>query len=206
MIEALLFGFARMFRHEPTFQKYSATGAEISAALQGKRVAIIGNARALGETSFGARIDAADIVIRINRAPMQNATSHGTKTNWVALATSLSQEDYSRIAPQRILWMSHKRKRLPHWIAQKAGFYLHPLTDWQRLNKHLGHPPSTGAMIIDLIQRSDAQSIDLYGFDFFQSKSLSGSRKASQVPHDFSAEKDYVLGLKDTDKRFTINN
>lgn len=206
MKEALQFGIARIFRHEPTFQKYSVPRSEIIAELANRKIAIVGNARALENASFGTAIDAADIVIRINRAPMPTATSHGSKTDWLALATSLPRQELSRIAPRRVLWMSHKRKRLPLSIAQTDGFYLHSLTDKQTLHRTLGNPPSTGVMLIDLAAASEAQSIDLFGFDFFVSKSLSGSREAAQVPHDFNAEKSFVHSLADKDHRIIIHN
>ncbi|MGR3663010.1 MAG: glycosyltransferase family 29 protein [Paracoccaceae bacterium] len=204
-MSSLRFLYDRILRPE-TLNRFSIPQTDLLAALTNRTIAIVGNARSLSTTDNGPKIDAADIVIRINRAPMPAATSHGTKTNWLALATSLPRQDFTRINPDRTLWMSHKRKRLAQWIAQTEGFYLHPQTDWQRLQAQLGGPPSTGAMVIDLAHRSKARSIDLYGFDFFASKSLSGSRDATQVPHDFSAEKHYVQTLLAKDSRFTLHN
>lgn len=202
---SLRFLIDRYMRPE-TLNRFSIPQTDLLAALANKTIAIVGNARSLAATEHGPKIDAADIVIRINRAPMPNTISHGSKTNWLALATSLPPQDFTRIKPDRTLWMSHKRKRLAQWIAQTNGFYLHPQTDWQRLKTQLSGPPSTGAMIIDLAHGSKARSIDLYGFDFFASKSLSGSRDATQVPHDFYAEKHYVQTLLTQDDRFTQHN
>jgi hypothetical protein len=176
----------------------------LDECLAGKSVALVGNARALADASHGAEIEATDIVIRINRAPRPTAESHGTRTDWLALATSLSTRERADIAPGRILWMSHKRKRLPYRIAAGDGFYLHPLEDWRALGRQLGAPPSTGAMVIDLLARSGARRIGLYGFDFFASKSLSGRRGAEQVPHDFAAEAAWVRALAENDPRFTL--
>lgn len=205
MIQALQFALARLRAHEDVLQRYSVKQSDLADALADKSIAIVGNARALADTTYGAAIDAADIVIRINRAPMPAKISHGAKTNWLALATALSHEDFSRISPDRTLWMSHKRKRLTLRIAQTTGFYLHPLADYRALETQLGNPPSTGAMLINLTHNSNAKSIDLYGFDFFASKSLSGSRSAAQVPHDFDAEKSLVHALADTDPRLTLH-
>lgn len=41
----------------------------------------------------------------------------------------------------------------------------------------------------DLLARSTATKITLYGFDFFASLSLSGRRTSAQVPHNFQAER-----------------
>lgn len=178
---------------------------EILQALSGKRVALIGNARALAQAGHGAAIDAADLVIRINGAPMPAAQSHGTRTDWLALATRLGAHDRRRLAPDRVLWMSPKRKRLDWRTANSAGFYLHPLEDYQALQTTLGAPPTTGAMMIDLITRSDMNALDLFGFDFFASLSLSGGRTAAQVPHDFGAESRWFDRLRQSDRRITLH-
>ncbi len=191
----------RTLRREAALQALSVPQAKLLDQLAGKRVALVGNARALAETDHGAAIDAADVVVRINRAPMPDAHSHGTRTDWLALAVELGNEDRTRIGAGRYLWMSHKRKRLDFQTATSPGFYLHPLTDYEALKQRIGAPPTTGAMMIDLIARSDMARLDLYGFDFFASLSLSGSRTAAQVPHDFSAESSWVESLMMADRR-----
>lgn len=200
----LRFLIARILRNEPMLASLSVPQPDLLAALRGKHVALIGNARALAETEHGAAIDAADLVIRINLAPMPSAKSHGSRTDWLALATRLGQADRARIAPRRILWMSHKRKRLDWQTASSPGFYLHPLTDYLSLKDKLGAPPTTGAMMIDLLLRSDLASLTLYGFDFFASQSLSGRRTADQVPHDFTSEADWVAALAEADPRLKL--
>jgi len=137
---------------------------------------------------------------------MPSAISHGVRTDWLALATSVSKADVDRIQPDRILWMSHKRKRLRLWAAETKGFYLHSSDLYQRLVGALRAPPTTGLMMIDLVIRSRAKSVDLYGFDFFSSLSLTGSRTAAQVPHDFAAERDWANALVKSDNRLTVNN
>lgn len=196
---------ARLKRDEVLLSQTSCPKAELLTELENISVAIIGNSRALTETSFGAGIDRADIVIRINRAPMPAANSHGTKTNWLALATKLEKSEGTSLNPDRIFWMSPKRKRLPFWVANRPGFYLHPLGDFETLKTQLSAPPTTGLMIIDLVSQSKAKSIDLYGFDFFASLSLTGSRTAEQVPHDFVTEKSWVNDLAKRDSRLIVH-
>ncbi|TRW98859.1 hypothetical protein FNJ84_04735 [Paracoccus sp. M683] len=200
----LRFHFARLFGDEPLLAGMSVPQAALLAGLADQQVALVGNARALTEGRQGAAIDAADLVIRINRAPMPSPESHGSRTDWLALATRLNAADRDRIAPDRVLWMSPKRKRLDWQTATSPGFYLHPLADYNALKDQLGAPPTTGAMMIDLLLRSDLAGLTLYGFDFFASQSLSGRRRADQVPHDFSAEADWVAGLSATDARLRL--
>ena len=195
------FLIARTLRDETALQTLSAPRAAVLEDLAGKHIALIGNARALSDAHHGTDIDGADMVIRINRAPMPAATSHGTRTDWLALAVRLDEGERARLAPQRILWMSPKRKRLDWQTATSPGFYLHPLPDYQAMKDRLGAPPTTGAMMIDLIARSDMARLELYGFDFFASLSLSGRRRADQVPHDFSGESAWASQLMAADRR-----
>lgn len=195
------FLIARTLRNEAALQRLSVPQAALLDDLAGKRIALVGNARALAETRQGAQIDAADLVIRINRAPMPARESHGRRCDWLALATRLPAADRARLAPARILWMSPKRKRLDWLCATSPGFYLHPLADYHALRDRLGAPPTTGAMMIALIAASPMARLDLYGFDFFASLSLSGRRDAGQVPHDFSSESAWVEQLAQADQR-----
>jgi hypothetical protein len=202
MFEQLRFVIARTTGRE--LSNLSISETDLFTDLSGKSIAIVGNARSLSNSAKGPEIDATDIVIRINRAPIPSATSHGARTDWLALATSLSQSDLARLSARRVLWMSHKRKRLSYSVAKSPGFFLHPNARWQEIKQQLGAPPTTGLLLIDLVARSDANSISLFGFDFFSSLSLSGSRNAAQVPHDFSAEKAYVKDLLLADERITL--
>lgn len=197
----LRFFTARLMRNEDMLASLSVPQSELLAGLSGKSVALIGNARALAQSSSGAEIDAHDLVVRINLAPMPAPESHGTRTDWLGLAVRLREGERARINPGRILWMSHKRKRLDYASAQSPGFYLHPLDDYAALKAEIGAPPTTGAMLIDLLLRSDLARLDLYGFDFFASKSLSGGRSVEQVPHDFNAEAAWVEARAKADPR-----
>ena len=200
------FGFylARTLRREAPLATLSMAEADLLTRAEGKSVALVGNARSLADRAEGAVIDAAEIVVRINRAPMPAAVSHGTRTDWLALATSLPSTEMARIDPDLVLWMSPKRKRLPWHVAARAGrFYLHPLSQVASLAARLGAPPTTGAMMIDLLMRSELSRLSLHGFDFFTSLSLSGRRRADQVPHDFAAERAFVEALAARDPRLS---
>jgi hypothetical protein len=195
------FLLARTLRWEAPLARLSVPAAELMAELKGKRVALVGNARSLAERDEGAEIDRADLVVRINRAPMPASRTHGTRTDWLALATSIGAADLDRIKPRRLLWMSHKRKRLSWRVASSPGFYLHPLAGWRALKEALGAPPTTGLMLIELLAASELAELRLHGFDFFASLSLTGSRRADQVPHDFATEARFVKALIARDRR-----
>ena len=87
-----------------------------------------------------------------------------------------------------------------------AGLWTSLSSSWAArfLRDRLGAPPTTGLMMIDLCAASGLSTLSLYGFDFFQSLSLTGSRTAEQVPHDFGAERRFVDELVARDARVTI--
>ena len=200
----LKFYLARLFRNETALTAYSVPVSDLLAELKDKTVALVGNARATPLNSQGPDIDRADLVIRINSAPIPEVASHGERTDWLALAIRASDMLVRSRSPDRILWMSPKRKRLTLSAANSRGFFLHPIQEFESLRNQLGAPPTTGLMLISLLEQSEAKSVSLYGFDFFSSNSLSGSRTANQVPHDFAREKAYVMDLIKRDGRFKI--
>ncbi|MFN0113796.1 MAG: glycosyltransferase family 29 protein [Paracoccaceae bacterium] len=197
----LSFLIARSLRREAALMRLSVPRAALAAQAAGQRIALVGNARALSSGDSGAAIDRADMVVRINRAPTPSTRTHGMRTDWLMLAASVTSQDLTRIRPGRILWMSPKRKRLSWGVSTSPGFYLHPRADHTRLRDALGAPPTTGLLAIDLLLSLNPASLTLYGFDFFASLSLTGSRKAAQVPHDFAAEKAWVEARAARDPR-----
>nr|WP_218958577.1 glycosyltransferase family 29 protein [Thalassovita aquimarina] len=196
------FHIARLRRDETALQKLSTPVAPL---LAGKSVALVGNARSLSQSTYGAQIDDADLVIRINSAPIPDPHSHGNRTDWIAMSTPPARDLIAGRAPSRLLWMTRKRKRLPYWLAHDSRFFLNPAEAVARLREDMGSAPTTGAMMIDLLLRSEAASIDLYGFDFFSSLSLSGRRTAEQVPHDFNAEQQWVERQMSLDPRLILH-
>ena len=180
--------------------------SELLAQLDGKTVAIVGNSRGLSQGDMGAKIDECDLVIRLNDAPMPAVKSHGVKTNWLAVAKSVSRANLNNKNPDVLLWMPTSRKRLSRTMRNWRNFYLNPVEPNIKLRSRLAAPPSVGIMVIDLLVDSGATKIEIFGFDFFATRSLSGKRTKHQVPHDFDAEKGLVLGLVRSDNRISINS
>lgn len=198
------FLIARLTGDEAAIEQLSDSPATLAAELAGKQVALIGNARSLSATHHGVAIDAADLVIRMNSAPIPSPHSHGSRTDWLAVSMPPEAALLAARTPARVLWMTRKRKRLPWALTRRPGFYLNRRDEAQALADRLGAPPTTGLMLIDLLARSPAAGVSLYGFDFFASLSLSGSRTAAQVPHDFAAERAFVETLLTQDPRFRL--
>lgn len=198
------FLLARLRRDEAALAAMGQGHRAPFKAAQGKRIAIVGNARALARTEHGAQIDAADIVVRINGAPLPDPKSHGSRTTWIGMSTPTPAATVTARAPELLMWMSPKRKRMPYAIARDPRFYLYPVAQWDDLHARLGTRPTTGMMLIDLALQTQAAQITLFGFDFFSSLSLSGGRTAESVPHDFNAERAMVEAMIAADPRLTL--
>lgn len=200
----MAFTLAKLRKDDRALERLSDDLSALSAETTGKSVAVVGNARSLEATDLGPLIDAADIVVRINSAPIPSVKSHGARTDWLAASIPVDAAIVTARAPSRRLWMTPKRKRLPYGFAKDVMFYLYPRAEHQRLSSETGGRPTTGLMVIDLLSRLPVTRVDLYGFDFFASLSLSGARTSAQVPHDFSAEQAWVETLIARDHRFSL--
>lgn len=203
----LTFFFARLLRREAVFQVASMPEAEVLAPLKGKRIALVGNARALAEKDYGAEIDSADIVLRINGAPMPSARSHGTRTDWLAVAfIRLYDPLWESLGRPRLLWISPKLHRLTWTVACQPDFYRYPVPRYRQIKAELGPGPSTGLMVIDLLSRSAMAETKIYGFDFFASHTLSNDRKIENIGHDGGGEAAWAAALFARDPRFVLRS
>lgn len=176
-------------------------------AASGKKIAIVGNARSLLESSQGAAIDACDIVIRLNTAPGCQPASHGSKTTWLACSIPIPIARLRQLSPDFIFYMTPKHRwRMAHLqlLGWKVAYYPKPW--WQELSSKLdGARPSTGIMAADLMLRASSfAELKLFGFDFFQSDSLSVRKAATPGPHDFQKEREFMASLAAIDRRVTI--
>ena len=167
-------------------------------AMEGKTVAIVGNAVSLAANTQGKLIDTCDIVIRLNRVPGAAPVSHGTRTTWLAVSKLPSEDRLAQIDPRLLIWMTPK-KRWRSWLLRLRGWKVFYYTDaaWQTLCERLGGArPSTGLMVIDFVTGIGGFSkLKVFGFDFFHSGSLAGRAAGAWVPHVYAKEKEYVEKL-----------
>lgn len=174
--------------------------------VRGKQVAIIGNSQKL--QGKGEEIDTFDVVVRLNRAwdlPETMKQDVGSKTDIICL--SADREKLSTILSKHknVVWMTPK-KRSDLETSLLPRLYFYPIDSWQSLQQQLGARPSTGCMVFDLFSKLlDKGHLTMYGFDFFQSPNWYDApaktnwfsrlfkRNRKSNPHDWSAEKTYIL-------------
>lgn len=201
----LTFLAAKVLRDDKRLSYSSETLESIFCISHQKTFSLVGNARSLSVSNQGSEIDKSDVVIRLNRSPIPSVKSHGSRTDWIATSIPLDSRLLHERSPEMVLWMTSKRKWLPFRLTQWERFFLYPRSRHRALLNEISSRPTTGLMMLDLLRQTNAAQVNIYGFDFFSSLSLSGSRQAADVKHDFNAERFWVENLLLHDKRFQFH-
>nr|WP_246723649.1 glycosyltransferase family 29 protein [Rhizobium sp. ARZ01] len=173
--------------------------------LEGKTVALVGNARSLGSSSHGSLIDSHDIVVRFNRVPIVSRRSHGFRTDWIATGIPLDQSRLDNLGASRVLWMSPYRRKMTADTILLRELYVHPVKEIHVLAENARvERPTTGLTAIELFRRSTCRAVDLYGFDFYATQSSSSHQTIENAPHTFDREEAHVRQILSKDKRFSL--
>ncbi len=162
------------------------------SSLDGRSVAIVGNATSLLAHRHGALIDSHDIVVRMNMGFPVDPAAQGTRFDLWCFSNyrATLQAPDGFVAP-RSVWMSPKFR---DWQGGGVDCCLYPLPYWQALHDKLGARPSVGAMTIDLVSRAAPREVTIIGFDFNRSRTFYETRTLPS-PHDFAAEVRYLTDL-----------
>ncbi|WP_119300054.1 glycosyltransferase family 29 protein [Dongia deserti] len=159
--------------------------------LDGKSIAIVGNASSLIGHSFGELIDEHEIVVRMNLGFPINPRAQGRRFDLWCFShyRVLCQVPEGFVAP-RSVWMS------PKFRENQAGIDCHfyPQSCWRTLYKRLGARPSVGAMTIDLVAQAQPRAVTVVGFDFKRTGTYY-LRDNHIGPHDFQAEARHIMDL-----------
>jgi Glycosyltransferase family 29 (sialyltransferase) len=161
-------------------------------SLDGKSIAIVGNATSLLSYQYGSLIDEHEIVTRMNMGFPVDPAAQGTRFDlWCFSSYRATLQAPKGFVAPRSVWMSPKfRDRTDHGV----GCYFYPMSYWRKLHHRFGARPSVGAMTIDLVSRSNPRQVTIIGFDFNRSKTFYEKRELAS-PHDFGAEERYVTEL-----------
>ncbi|MDQ2090470.1 glycosyltransferase family 29 protein [Marimonas arenosa] len=155
-----------------------------------RSVAVVGNARSLLDTEFGARIDAEGVVVRLNKGFVRAPAAQGRRTDIVSLSPEVTAEEIdSQFAPDLICLLTPKLRHL-HLTRrdQLRRVLFYPFSAWTRDRRLIGRRPSSGFMMISWLLRLGFEGrITLYGFDFGATETYYNPA-GYQTPHDFAAE------------------
>ena len=165
---------------KPEFMALNA----LKPLLEGKRVAIVGNSSQVLKKAQGKEIDAHDIVIRFNKGFPKPEV--GYKTDLLFLACTLTPEELKQYNARYTV----RRSKL----CQNTCDFNLIASDRMRL-KQCASQPSTGYLAVDFALGCNCQSIDLYGFDFFQNPTYYNP-EGYKTKHNGNKEQERILELE----------
>ncbi len=175
---------------------FSRSNARMRAEIAGKSVVIVGNAKSLLSRDFGDEIEAADIVIRLNKGFVVEPRAQGARTDMVGLTPELSEAEVEqKFAPR--FWLMLIPKMRHYRIFKRAhvrSTLFYPFRWWLADRNLIGRRSSSGFMAISWLMRLDcAGSVTLYGFDFGQTATYYNP-VGYKTPHNFAREGEIVRG------------
>ncbi len=170
--------------------------ARMREAVRGKSVCIVGNAKSLLTTDYGAEIDAHDIIVRLNKGFVTTPAAQGTRTDMVGLTPELTEaETAEKFQPRYFLMLIPKMRHYRFYGRDNVRNTLfYRFRDWLDDRNHIGRRPSSGFMAISwMVRLGAANSITLYGFDFGATPTYYNP-EGYKTPHNYDREREIVLG------------
>lgn len=166
---------------------------KIQKFCKGKKMCILGNANSVLRKKRD--IDSFDIVGRMNRGtPKGREAFIGSRTDILFLSTHMSGENIKgSFNPRHVVWMTICHRLASSWTLRHA--IQSPMDDWSALYRKLRMNPTTGMMALNFVLKHlDFKSLDIYGFDFFKTKTWYNTKVDNGQKH--SGEKEEVLFMK----------
>jgi len=174
-------------RHKGTINQ---SLVEIRKFCKDKKICLLGNANSI--LNGKKDIDSFDIVCRMNRGyPGGKEKFIGSRTDVLFLSTGLSGEKVRGLFnPRFVVWMTACHRLAYPWVFKSA--VQNPAEDWKALHNKLSINPTTGIMALNFILKHiDFKSLDIYGFDFFKTKTWYNAKIDNGQKH--SGEKEEIL-------------
>jgi len=166
---------------------------EIQEFCRGKRICLLGNANSI--LNKKKDIDSFDIVGRMNRGtPAGKEQFIGSRTDILFLSTHMRGENiWASFSPRFVVWMTICKRLASSWTLSNA--IQSPAEDWNMLHKKLSINPTTGIMALNFVLKHiDFKSLNIYGFDFFKTKTWYNTKRDNGMKH--SGKKEEVLLMK----------
>lgn len=167
---------------------------------EGKSIAIVGNAQSLLDMNLGEEIDSHDIVVRINQSV--SSQKHildriGHKCDiYTASGTGMVPVRFHKTTVPKLCFYMTTLNR----DSALDYFHFFPEEMWYTLQKELNAGkdirPSTGLMTIYMILNATKfKSLNIYGFDFWETKTFYNPSLYVAKTHRPKSEKEYILDM-----------
>lgn len=163
---------------------------DLSLKLQGRSIALVGNASSLTSDADVERRH--DLIIRMNRGYyyLDEAGKKTIKKTDILFVSTKHDDAFLRDVAAVVRMAPKKLHRVP--VLARPFMYFYPLSWWEELVGEIGSAPSTGCMAIDLVTRLvHPQQVSLFGFDFWRTPTFyTGENRPG--PHDPKAEEAFA--------------
>lgn len=173
--------------------------------IDGKSVALIGNATALLTSGAGPAIDSHDCVVRFNYGFVKTPQNQGSRTDLVVASGSIKPNLLAAgFQGVQLIWVTGRRYRMRSGFLRRIDeLAIVPIDRARTLGEQLGGAlPSSGLVMIWTIRTLfSPASITLYGFDW---KRTPSHYTHLMGPHDWAAEAALVARWEEEDSRLTI--
>lgn len=172
---------------------------------EGKTVAVVGNAASLIQQSFGAEIDQAEVVVRINRGGyrFQEFTRQmGTRLDvWCMQNIRQNKAYFDKPHTRHVRKMQMDTIDVSPLFSDMADLVFSQ-EDRKNLDSNLSKKSSTGLRVLYHVANQNPKKVFVYGFDW--KKSYSWHEKRKCIAHVFDEERDYCFRNFFSDERFVL--
>ncbi|MEO7099594.1 MAG: glycosyltransferase family 29 protein [Luteolibacter sp.] len=177
---------------------------ELQQIFEGRRIALVGNAQSIFGKNHGAEIDAHDVVMRFNYGEIKSPRDQGSRTDVYGLSDARITWDYieTNFHPRVVVWLTPKPLSEKLSEPNAIPLFRTPETVAEELSvKTSPGRPSSGLIASSLVlDKCGAASIDLYGFDFFETRTFyHGIRwrfwRKRRMPHVGSSERKVIESM-----------
>ncbi|QQA41373.1 hypothetical protein [Pelagovum pacificum] len=185
---------ARLARSSPSTDPGPAATeaalAAIDAALP-PALSVVGNAQSLLEAQHGAEIDRR-ATIRFNLAQVTDPAAQGTRWDILATSDRHTMAHYADHPPpfQTLLFTAYHDKYLPRLAEHpvEADVLVYPMALAIELMERLQARPTTGTMVLALLDRIGRRDVAIFGFDWKATPTFYDPKRRTD-PHDHVAER-----------------
>jgi hypothetical protein len=173
---------------------------KLTPIIDGRTIAIVGNASSILKTRHGAQIDEC-CVVRLNSGVPIRARAQGRRIDIHCISTPSSFD----VNMKKARWLIRFRRgyfagATSIWTGKEeredaaSDQMFYPVEMLDYLTSQFGAKPSVGARALHIFSELTEAPIKLFGFDFKESESFYRKRE-NRGPHNWDAERDYARGL-----------
>jgi hypothetical protein len=169
--------------------------AHLRPLLDGKVIAVVGNAESIFGSGHGPEIDACDTVLRFNFGFVRQPQDQGSRSDIVGVSGRLNPETiYTGFPGARIWWLTARREMM------RAGFLRHvdeiaitPQYSYTSLKPILGSNPSSGLIaLVALLEHFKPTKVLVFGFDWKETPTFYNAKTGR---HNWQGEREIVVRL-----------